>query len=310
MINNLTSTSSWCQSARSRGLALLAAVFLPAAAHSGTPASPAPPPTLDETANWKDQSVTPVSDPILFEDAIIRTEIRPAFGYQRIGNDFPGHGGNLEVYGVQLRYAITDRLAVMINKGGYDDVHPNLGPELHGWANFAGGVKYALIDDKADAFILTPGVQLEVPTGESEIYQGKGSGIWNIFVSSEKGFGNFHLLANVGFLIPNDTNADSTMLHYHAQADYYVCRFFKPFVVVNGYTVLKAGNFIPLNSEGYDLVDFGSSLADGTTQVTVGGGFRCGITKNTDFGMAYEKSVSSVKGLLDDRFTFDFSIRF
>jgi hypothetical protein len=264
---------------------------------------------LDEVANWKDQTVTPVTDPMLFEDAIIRTEIRPAFGFQRMGNDFITGGGNLEVYGVQFRYAVTDRLAVMLTKGGYETVHPNVGPDRSGWADLAFGVKYAVIDDKADAFILTPGVELEVPTGESDIFQGSGNGIWNLFVATEKGFGNFHLLANVGFEIPND-NAESTLFHFHAQADYFVCRFFKPFVVVNGYSVLKAGRNLPLTTEGYDLVDFGSSLADGTTQVTLGGGFRTALCKNVDLGLAYEKSVSSTKGLLDDRFTFDMSIHF
>jgi hypothetical protein len=290
-------------------LSLLIAWMLPGTGYGGTAPEPAGP-TLDQAANWKDHTVAPVSDPIMFEDAIIQTEIHPAFGYQRIANDFPTRGGNLEVYGVQLRYAVTNRFAILLTDGGYDVVHPAFGPTLKGWADLAGGVKYSLIDDPADEFILTPGVTIQVPTGDKEIYQGKGSGIWNLFVSTEKGFGNFHLLANLGFLIPNDTNADSTIMHYHLQADYYFCRFFKPFVVANAYTVLSPGNNFPLNSEGYDLVNFGSSLANGVTQATVGGGFRSGLTKNVDFGMAYEKAVSSTKGLIDDRFTFDFSIHF
>lgn len=307
MITKIISTLS-PRRHHSPGLALLLATVLPLAVHAGTPVAPAP--SLDEAANWKDHTVTPVSDPMLFEDAIIRTEIRPAFGYQRIGGDFVGGGGNLEVYGVQLRYALNDRFALLLTKGGYDVFNPKFGPKLEGWANLAGGFKYAVIDDKANAFILTPGIQFEVPTGEKEIYQGKGSGIWNFFVSTEKGFGDFHLLATAGFLIPNDDKADSTLFHYHAQFDYYACRYFKPFVMMNGYTVVKSGNNVPLTTEGYDLVNFGSSLADGSTQITLGGGFRTGITKNVDFGMAYEKSVSSTKGLLDDRFTFDFSIHF
>jgi len=254
--------------------------------------------------------VTPVADPILFEDAIIRTEIRPVMGYQRIGDDFISHGGDLEVYGIQVRYAVTDRFGLFMDKGGYDVFHPNVGADLSGWANLAGGLKYAVIDDAAHQFVLTPGISFEVPTGAKEIFQGKGDGVWNFFVSTEKGFGDFHILANAGFLIPNDDDADSSLFHYHVQLDYYVCRFFKPFLVMNGYTVLKAGNNVPLTTEGYDLVNFGSSLADNTTQISLGGGFRSGITKNVDFGMAYEKSVSNTKGLLDDRFTFDFSIHF
>ena len=42
-------------------------------------------------------------------------------------------------------------------------------------------------------------------------------------------------------------------MHYHLQADYRVCRWFHPFIAANGYTVLKDGNGLPINTEGYDL---------------------------------------------------------
>jgi hypothetical protein len=94
------------------------------------------------------------------------------------------------------------------------------------------------------------------------------------------------------------------------QADYYICSHFVPFVVANGYTVVKEGGLVPIDSEGYDLVNFGSSGASGSTQVTVGGGFRSQITESLDFGFAYTKSVSDQKGFIDDRFIVDFVIKF
>ena len=300
-INHSKNTSKGALIALMSGLLLGATSAGPVAT-----STPTPPPAA---ADWTQHTVNPVSDPILFEDALIRTEIRPAFGYQHLGSDFFG-GGDLQIYGIQLRYAVTDRLAIVGNKGGYMEVHPNLGPDLNGWADLGIGLKYALIDDRANAFILTPGVLFQIPTGSKEIFQGRGSGIWDIFVSAEKGFGNFHLLGNIGVLAPNDTSANSTMLHYHLQADYYACRWFKPFIVGNGYTVLSSGSSTPLNSEGYDLVNFGSIFAGHSTQITLGGGFRTELAKNLELGFCYEKAVSSVKGLLDDRYTVDLVFHF
>lgn len=297
--------SRWLATASTAAVALLSAQLT-----AGPISMPTVQPAIPSAAvDWFEHSVVPVMDPILFEDAIVRSEIRPVYGYQRISGDAPFLGGHLGVYGIQIHYAATDRLGFMLTKGGYNDVHLGNGAHLKGWGDLMLGAKYSIVDDKAHQFVLTPGFTLEIPTGENEVFQGRGNGIWNFFLAAEKGFGDFHLLANAGFLIPN-SSGNSTELHYHLQADYYVCRYFKPFVALNGYTVLSSGNNIPLNAEGYDLVNFGSSAASGSTQITLGGGFRSGITKNIDFGFSYEKSVRRPHGLLDDRLTFDFVIRF
>ncbi len=294
------------------GLCLQTLVFssLTRTTEAGSPAPSMSQPTLDQVANWKDDTLDPVLDPIAFEDAIIRSEIKPCFGYQHMAGDFITRGGNLQVYGIQLRWALTDRLAIIFSKGGYNVVNPGAGPGSEGWGDLQVGVKYALIDRPADQFILTGGVLLEIPTGEEAVYQGRGSGIWNVFLASEKGFGKFHLLANVGIMAPNDTDANSTELHYHLQADYLCSRWFHPYVAANGYTVLSEGKSFPLTTEGLDLVNFGSSAAGGSTQLTLGGGFRSHLTKRLDFGFGYEKAVVKPYGLLDDRYTVDFVIKF
>ena len=134
--------------------------------------------------------------------------------------------------------------------------------------------------------------------------------MFNLFVSAEKGFGDFHIITNVGLLLPVDGDAKSTILHYHIHADYYVCKLFIHFVVANGYSVVSPGTAVPLDTEGYDLTNFGSSASDGVTQATVGAGFRSRLTSNIDFGFSYEKAVVKPEGLVDDRYTVDFVIRF
>ena len=266
-------------------------------------------PVLDG-ADWKENTISPVTNPIFFEDALIHSEIRPIFAYHRIDSGFITAGGHATVYAIQARLALTDRLALIATEDGYFDIRTGAGPKLDGWLDLAVGLKYALIDDKASNFILTPGLTFTVPTGSKEVFNGRGSGQFNVFTSAEKGFGNFHLLANVGVRVPVDTDAQSTELHYSLHADYFVHKLFIPFVELNGWTILSHGHNLPLDSEGYDVINFGSSNSDHATQMTIGGGFRSRLAKNLDFGFAYEKAVIKPYGLTDDRFTFDMIYRF
>src|ERR1043165_6815793 len=71
---------------------------VPAAASSGKHF------TLDEVANWKESTLNPLLDPLASEDALLRREIRPVIGHQHIDRDFITQGGDLQVYGIQLRW--------------------------------------------------------------------------------------------------------------------------------------------------------------------------------------------------------------
>ena len=262
-----------------------------------------------EAVSWKEHTIAPVANPIFFEDAIIRSEIRPIFAYHRIDDGFLG-GGDAQLYAVQIRYAITERLALIATQDGYFSINNDAVGNPDGWMDLALGLKYALIDDEASQFILTPGFTVHLPTGSDEVFQGRGNSEVNAFVSAQKGFGDFHLSGNVGLRIPFDTTEQSLIAHYSVMADYYVCRWFIPFVAFDAFTVLNEGNNIGLASEGYDVINFGSSGAGGVTQGTIAGGFRTRLLDNVDFGFAYQKAVLSPEGLTDDRFTFDMCIRF
>lgn len=291
---------------------ILALTFACAAAQAGTASIPAAkgPSTLPPVENWLDKTITPVTNPIFFEDAVIRTEIRPIYLHHTIDNGFVTQGGDVNVYALQIRYAITDRLAVIATKDGYIDLNPGAGGDSQGWADVALGLKYAVIDDRENQFILTPGFTFEIPLGNKDVFQGNGSGEWNVFVSAEKGLGDLHLLGNVGFRIPNDTSEESTLFHYSVQADYYLHRYFIPFVSLNGFTVVDEGGSLPIDTEGFDLINFGSSKADGVNQMAFGVGFRSRVLDNVDVGFAWETALGSPKGLFDERITVDVSIRF
>jgi len=278
----------------------------------------------DSTGDWQEKAISPVGNPIYFEDPRITSEIRPIFmehyfpGTFHFKNDGGGVplGGDVQVYAVQLRYALTERLGLIATKDGYIAMRPDhtLG-HSYGWGDLAAGLKYALVDDRAKQLLVTPGFTLTIPTGTEDVSQGRGSGEWNLFASAEKGWDNLHLIGNVGFRIPNDFDQQTSQAHYSLQLDYYTCQYFIPFFVANGYTVMTDGKHqllpgVDLNTEMYDLINYGSTAASGRTQITVGGGARSKLTKNLDLGVAYEAGVSDPVGIFDGRVTVDLIWRF
>lgn len=302
-----TSPISWL---RQLSFGACATLLFTASAQAGTPVlDKAPTNVSQEAVSWKDHTISPVANPFFHEDAVIRTEIRPVFVYHNIDDSFLG-GGSAQLYALQLRYAITDRLAIIATQDGYFDINNDAIANPEGWMDLALGLKYALIDDEANQFILTPGFTFKIPTGERDIFQGRGGGEWDLFIAAQKGFGDFHLSSNVGIRLPNNNDENSTIVHYSLMADYFASRWFIPFVAFNAYTVVNEGNNIGLATEGYDVINFGASGADGVTQGTLGVGFRSRITNKVDLGFAYEKAIIDPVGLTDDRFTFDISIRF
>ncbi|MFO1484382.1 MAG: transporter [Verrucomicrobiaceae bacterium] len=268
------------------------------------PAKPTP------EADWKVNTIAPVTNPIFFEDPVIRSEIRPIFAHHTIDNKFLG-GGTAQLYALQLRYAITDRLAFIATQDGYFDVNNDAIGNPDGWMDLAAGFKYALIDDAANQFILTPGLTFHIPTGSRDVFQGRGGGEFNPFVSFAKGFGDFHLTGNLGVRIPVTNDEQNTVAHYSLMADYYACRWFIPFVAVNFWTNLNNGNNFPgLRGNGYDVINFGAGNGRGVTQGTFGAGFRTRVLDNVDLGFSYEIAVCRPYGLTNNRLTMDMCIRF
>jgi cbb3-type cytochrome oxidase maturation protein len=294
------------------GTTVLALAAATATAYGGSSGSP----------SWQDDTISPVSNPIFFEDAKITSEVHPVYMYHFLPDTFHFAGGqvplggDVQVMAVQARYAVNDRLAIIATKDGYVQFQPDHTlASKYGWADVTAGLKYAVVDDEEDQLLVTPGLTVTVPVGSTDVWQGHGSGDENIFVSAEKGLNKFHLLANVGVYIPNDFDQNTAQLHYSLQLDYYVHQYFIPFFALNGYTVLSDGTqkllgVVPLNTEGYDLINFGSSQASGTTQLTVGGGFRSRLVKNVDIGAAYEVGVVDPVGIFDSRVTVDVIWRF
>ncbi len=275
-------------------------------------------------SDWKAGLISPVANPIYFEDPRVTSELRPIFMQHWLPERFDFNGGSValdgevRVYALQIRYALTEKLGLIATKDGYIEFKPKgalANNHSYGFADLAAGLKYTLVDDAENQLLITPGFTITLPTGDDEVFQGDGDGEWNLFVSAAKGYDAFHVMGNLGFRIPNNFDDQTAQAHYSLQLDYRTCDYFIPFVVLNGWTILSEGNdrllgAVPLNTEMYDLINFGSTDAGGRTQITLGAGFRSQLTKDVDLGVAYEAGVTSLQGIFDSRLTVDMILRF
>ncbi len=269
--------------------------------------------------NWQEKAIAPVTDPIFFESALIQSEVRPLFAYHTVDKDMLGVNADVRVYAVQLRYAVNDKLAIIATKDGYIEFRPDhkAVKNQSGWADVGAGIKYALYRNDDQQVQITPGFTFEFPTGRHEVFQGNGDGEWNLFVSAVKGFDNLHVTLNVGARIPNNFNEETANVRYAGMIDYYTCQYFIPFVTINGFTTVSEtdGNaglkgVRGLDSEGFDLINYGSSRAKGKTQLAAGIGFRSRLVKSLDVGVAYENGFTPTDDIFRDRLTVDFVWRF
>jgi hypothetical protein len=263
-----------------------------------------------QAEDWTAEAITPVTNPIFFESPLIQSEVRPVFAWHRLDGAFLGTDVDVRVYALQLRYAVTDRLAILATKDGYIEFNPETGGAQDGWADIGLGLKYAVYKNEEQQCVVTPGLTFEIPSGNQSVFQGNGSGEFNLFVSAVKGWDKFHLTGNLGGRIPVNMDKETANIRYSLMADYYTCRWFIPFTTINAVTTLTEGNQLPVNSEGFDLINFGSTSAGGRTQAALGVGFRSRLLSNVDLGFAYERGFAPNNDIFKDRFTVDVVCRF
>lgn len=263
-----------------------------------------------------DQFISPVANPVNFEDPRATTELRPLFLYHELGEDFATKGGDVEVYALQARVALSDRLALIATKDGYVDFNPNETlPHGNGWANIAAGFKYAFYKDAPSSTIGTAGLRYEIPLGDEEVLQGNGDGVFNLFTSAATKLGNVNVMGAAGFRVPLD-EADSTFfdadLHFDTPVGETGIGVLYPLFELSLVQVIDSGSRLPIPDEGADVLNIGASDADGKGIVTAATGFRLRFCDNADWGFAYQFPITRGAGsnLFDWRITTDLIWRF
>jgi hypothetical protein len=142
--------------------------------------------------------------------------------------------------------------------------------------------------------------------------QGNGNGELNLFVTGgtrigEKG----HWISASGLRQPMDTNLENQLFYFSNHLDRQIGnRPLYGFTELNVYDYQTSGTAFPLAVQGGDLFNLGSANIAGTTLVTNAIGMKVKPRSNMEVGVAYEYNLVDRQGLLRDRLTADWIIRY
>ncbi len=281
-----------------------------------------------------DGFVAPIQMPYLFEDPFITT------GAQLVGiyHEYPGHsifeGGHLWVMALQLRLAITDRLAFIATKDGYVWDRPDLDilRNEDGWYDISAGFKYALIQNREKRYIVSPSFRIDMPVGKTRVYQNRGSGVGIPTISGAWAYEKFNTMIDFGARLPFQMGEESTSLFWNLHLSYRVWKHFVPLVEFGGMNWTGAGNGkrtvrtnTPLGNislkeaqevlqtgsfEGVDVANLGSPGVAGNGIVIGTFGARFPVNKHISFGGAYSFPLTDRDDIWKQRGTFNILVEF
>jgi len=250
-----------------------------------------------------------MSNPLFAIDPRALTEMYPLFDSTWV-KSFPAlPSGDIQLYGAGLNVALSDRLCIGLNQGGYavssfqrrqfDTFLTNpivrldrdSGGSRDGWLNLGGFAQYTLIEDVPDQFLLTAGLHWEAPSGEAEVFQGHGPAKLAPYVTVGKEFGDFHVLATTGYLFPTGSAALTNLFYGTVHFDKRMFGWFYPLVEFNwAYHTTSVNLNVPDLPEFFSFGDFEGS----GNIVTLAAGFNAVIVQDRlEFGAVYTTSIAT-----------------
>jgi hypothetical protein len=251
--------------------------------------------------------ISPMTNPVYFEDPRNLTEARLIFLNHKV--PLAAGGGDVQMYAVQVRAALTDRLSFIATKDGYGVSSNALIDD--GWGDVAAGLKYLLYSDPANQQLASAGVVYEIPVGTYDHWQGNGDGTFDIFLTGgSRMFGPGHWIGAGGFVLPVDKNAESTWCYVSNHFDYEVHNNIYSLIEFNWYHWLESGAGGIPGIEGGDLYNFGSTGVAGNDIITGAFGVKYKPQTNMEVGVAWELPLTERRDVLENRITFDFIVRY
>lgn len=293
-------------------LLLAACATTPARLHQASPAESF---TLfaDDSApesDWNQRLIDPLTAPYLFESPVIDSQVRPVL----IRHWFPTSGifggGRVDIAAVQLRLALTERLAFIAVKDGRAEFEPHAGPDQSGTIDVAGGLKYALLDDPQAGTLVTAGLTYENDAGDTDILQGGSHGAWRPFLAGAAEGDEYDVLWNVGWFRPVSDHEAADYLDWHLHCSWETGTPWRPLVEVNGIHYTRNGDGLPIDVDGLDYTNIGSQDVKRADWITGALGVRYRLTEDVDLGLAYERPLTQRDDIFDDRIQMDAVIRF
>lgn len=283
-----------------------------------------------------DRFQMPVSNPVYNGDARNVTMVRPILLTQSLPDKIKVNiggtkakvdlGGDVDGAALQFSYAFNERFSLVAVKDGYVDCEPDETLDDHsGWLDIAAGLQYSFIYNPAQDFIVSGRLVYESTSGESEVYQGNGSGNVAPAILFLKGWDQLQFSGTVGFVLPFDSDEENTMLYDSWNVSYAVTDWFRPLVELNHFHVLSAGDRDLADVENQadlvaaiaafnpcDIINLGGEYNDDNKDlVTMALGARFRITQWLDIGAAYEFPLTdNEETLLDERILIDAMLTF
>lgn len=252
----------------------------------------------------------PLGQPIYFESPFNDSGLRFLYLKHDFSDQSTLQGGDVQIYALQARLALTDRLAFIATKDGYSIFDSGI-IEDEGWNDLAAGFKYVLHADKEKQYVVTPGIRYQAENGHRGILQG-GVDEVSPFVSLAKGYGDLHMLTNLTLRLPLDGDDGNTVGHWDVHLDYDVNpgqkAVFAPLFELHGVHYLDDGASA-LNVGGLDYTNLGSQPAENFV-CWAGIGARVEIDTKYEIGLCYEFALTDPDDdIMDTRITFDFIVR-
>ena len=254
-----------------------------------------------------DDFISPITNPVFFEDPRNLTEARLIFLNHKV--PLAAGGGDVQLYALQIRAALSERLSLIATKDGYIvSQNPVVGD---GWADISAGLKYLLFADPCAQQLASAGVVYEIPIGTHDAQQDNGDGMFDLFLSGGSQIGcNGHWIGAGGFVLPTDDEANSTWCYISNHFDYEFHPGIYALTEFNWYHWLESGgNGIP-GIEGGDLFNFGSTGVAGNNIVTGAFGLKYKPSCDTEIGVAWELPLTERRDVLENRITADWIVRY
>ncbi len=251
--------------------------------------------------------ISPMTNPVYFEDPRALTEARFIYLNHRVPDG--AGGGKVQLYALQLRARLAKNVSLIATKDGYiTSTNPLIDD---GWADLSAGVKVNLMRNYQRGRLLSAGVMYELANGSTRSQQGNGTGEFNLFVSGGSRIGQWgHWLTSAGWRLPNDRSAQSTSLYWSNHVDVQVTKRVYLLSELNWFHWTQSGDNGIAGVEGLDLFNFGSTDVTGNDIVTGALGAKFKRTAHTEIGIAYEVPLTERRDIIENRFTFDWILRY
>lgn len=266
-----------------------------------------------------DDFISPMINFVFFEDPRTVSELRPIYVNhsipELIGNGIPA-GGDVQLYALQFRVALTERLSLIAVKDGF--IIDNTGGALDtlvadGWADVTAGLKYNLFRNVETGTLGSVGFTYELPVGSTRALQAIGDGEFHFFATGGQRLldGNAHLLSSVGYRLPVDGAVQSSAIHWSNHLDARLTdRAYIFTEVAWWHWTDDAAAGASLGVAGQDLFNLSANDVVGNDLVTQNVGFKFKPNGHIESGIAYEFPLTDFQDLIEGRVQAELILRY